>query len=439
MKKNKTTTKNKQSNINQILNTKIELKGLKNRLNKIWNKIVEKAKQKRTLTTMEIIVLMVIGALVGAIITTIIYNKNLKEVNYKKVDSGLETLIDTYNNIMDNYYGDIDSDTIINGGVSGMLQAVGDPYTTYMDSSTTNTFNATLTGSYTGLGIEITKIDDDLTITTVFSDSPASLAGLKIGDVIVSIDDKTSDSMSSSDFSDYVRNSSNTTFTIVIKRDGVNTTYQIDKKLVTLKSVSSKVMTEGDKKVGYIYMSIFASNTYSQFKDQLEELENQNIDSLIIDLRSNTGGELSTASNIISLFLNKDKVMYQTESKTETKKYYSTGTEDKTYPIVILVNNNTASASEVLTAALKENMNDSVTVIGEKTYGKGTVQELLTLSTGEQYKITTKKWLTPNGNWINGTGITPDITEKLSDTYTTNPTEQNDNQLQKALQYLEER
>lgn len=439
MKMDKKNKSNILKKINKVLNTKIEMKTIKNKLGNGIDIIKKKCKIKMQYSVIEIIILMVIGSLLGAIATTVIYNRNAKGNSYTEVSGGLQTLIDTYNNIINNYYGDVDEDTIIDGGVSGMLQAVGDPYTTYMDSSTSNTFNATLTGSYTGLGVEITKSNNEIIILAVFNDSPASAAGLKAGDVIVSIDDKKGADITSSDFSAYVRNSTNPTFTLIAKRDGVETTYTITKKLVTLKSVTSKTFKSGEKTVGYIYVSIFASNTYSQFKEQLSELEDEGIDSLIIDLRSNTGGELNTASNIISLFLNNDKVIYQTESKTETKKYYSSGTADKDYPIVILVNNSTASASEVLTSALKENMSDTVTVIGNTTYGKGTVQELLTLTTGEQYKITTKKWLTPNGNWINGTGITPDIEEKLSDTYTSNPSDETDNQLQKALQYLEER
>ena len=174
-------------------------------------------------------------------------------------------------------------------------------------------------------------------------------------------------------------------------------------------------------------MSIFAANTYNQFKENLESLEKQGIDSLIVDLRDNSGGELNTATNIISLFMNKEKVIYQIEDKNgNVEKTYSKGKKDKTYPIVVLVNNNTASASEVLTAALKDNLNAKI--VGEKTFGKGTVQTVMNTSTGEQYKLTTKKWLTPNGEWINEKGIEPDVEVKIS--------KDKDNQLDEAIKCL---
>ena len=233
--------------------------------------------------------------------------------------------------------------------------------------------------------------------------------------------------MTTQEFSNYVRNSKSKTFKIVVRRNEQEKEFTIDREQVVLKSVTSKLIEENGKKIGYIYMSIFASNTYTQFKDELASLENNNIDSLIIDLRNNTGGELTTASNIISLFLNSDKVMYQMEDKDGKQvKTYSYGKKDKEYKIVMLVNEHSASASEVMTAALKENL--GATVIGKKTFGKGTVQSVLTISTGEQYKITTKKWLTPNGNWINSVGIVPDVEVDLSG--------DNDTQLDKAIEYL---
>ena len=181
---------------------------------------------------------------------------------------------------------------------------------------------------------------------------------------------------------------------------------------------------------------MFASNTADQFKAAVESLEKQGMDSLIIDVRYNTGGHLTSAVEILSYLLSSDKVIYQIESKGTTTKYYSKGSETKTYPIVVLQNKNSASASELLSAALKEEY--GATIIGEVSYGKGTVQELVTLTDGTQYKFTTKKWLTPKGNWINGVGVSVDIEEALSKEYENNPTEENDNQLQRAVQYLKE-
>ncbi len=377
------------------------------------------------LTTLELVLIIVISMILGTGLTTLALKKG-NTIQLTKIDSGLQTIVDTYNNIINNYYTDVDNEDVINGAVKGMLDAVGDPYTTYMDENTYNNFNILMEGSYEGLGVEISKVDDQIVIVGIFNDSPAKNAGLELGDIILSIDDKKSSDMTTQEFSSYVRNSDASSFTIKVKRNNDEKTYIINRNKVVLKSVTSKLIEENGKKIGYIYMSVFASNTYEQFNEELISLEKQGIDSLIVDLRDNSGGELTTASNIISLFLNSDKIMYQMESKDgKVEKTYSYGKADKTYKIVVLINENSASAAEVMTAALKENL--SATVIGKTSYGKGTVQTVLNLPTGEQYKITTKKWLTPKGNWINEVGIKPDIEVDFTE---------DDAQLAKAIEYL---
>ena len=184
----------------------------------------------------------------------------------------------------------------------------------------------------------------------------------------------------------------------------------------------------------YIYISLFAINTYEQFKNKLNELEESGIDSLILDLRSNTGGHLTSAEAISSLFVDSNHIIYQLSQNNKITKVKSKGNRTVEYPIVLLVDNYTASASELLAGCLKDNLN--VTIIGLKTYGKGTIQELVALSNGDQYKITTKKWLTPNGDWINEKGIEPDIEVKLNNEYFYNPSDETDNQLQTAIDYL---
>jgi len=179
---------------------------------------------------------------------------------------------------------------------------------------------------------------------------------------------------------------------------------------------------------------LFSNIAYKQFAEELEKLEKDDIDSLIIDVRDNSGGHLSTAVNIISLFLNSKHVIYQTETKGEIEKFYSKGNETKKYPIVVLQNKNSASASEMLSSTLKEEY--GATIVGEVSYGKGTVQELLDLNDDIEYKITTKKWLTPKGNWINKKGVSVDVEVSLDDKYYENPSDETDNQLQKALEEI---
>ena len=184
-------------------------------------------------------------------------------------------------------------------------------------------------------------------------------------------------------------------------------------------------------KIGYIKIDIFSATTYSQLKKTIEKLEKENIEGMIIDVRDNTGGHLTVVSDMLSLMMDKSHVIYQIENKGKKTKYYSTGKKTKQYPIVILQNSGSASASELFTAAMKEEY--GAKVVGTKSYGKGTVQELNTLQDGTQYKFTTKKWLTPKGNWIHEKGITPDENVELDEKYFENPTQENDNQLQKAL------
>ena len=200
---------------------------------------------------------------------------------------------------------------------------------------------------------------------------------------------------------------SDTKINLVINRDGEEKEVSLSKGKVTISSVSSKMLNANNKNIGYIKISIFALNTYEQFKDKLNNLEKDDIEGLIIDLRDNSGGHSSTAENILSLFLSNKRVMYQVKDQNKIEKKYSNGSKEKTYPIVVLVNSESASASEIVASALKENVN--ATLVGNTTYGKGTVQNLIELPTGEQYKYTTKIWLTANGNSINGEGINPDI------------------------------
>ena len=182
------------------------------------------------------------------------------------------------------------------------------------------------------------------------------------------------------------------------------------------------MMERDNKKIGYIRLTIFASNSDEQFKKALDELEDKGIDGLVIDLRGNSGGHLVTAENIISMFLDSTHPIYQIKSKDGQKKYYSNGKETKKYKIAVLIDSSSASASEVVTSALKEQY--GATVVGENSYGKGTVQELQTLPDGEQYKLTTKSWLTSSGKVIDKKGIEPDYAITLNNEYFEDPTDE---------------
>ena len=393
--------------------------------------------QSKKFSTSETVILVIMSLLIGFVLGDILTSSNSKSYN-KTNDEYLQELIDNYEYVIDNYYEEIDKQALVNGAISGMMESLEDPYSMYFNESETDNFSITLKGSYSGIGVQIGKEEDTgyMLISTVFKNSSAANAGIKAGDKVVSIDGVSVVDLTVKEFGDIVKNRDNSEFELEILRDKKTLKIKVKKNEVTLNSVTSEIYKRGNKKIGYIYIGIFAKNTYEQFKNELEKLESENIDSLIIDVRSNTGGYLTAVDSILDLFLNSNQVMYKFDQNGKITTTYGHGDESKKYEIVLLGDSVSASASEVLIAGLKENLNSKL--IGEKTYGKGTVQELVKLSDGTQYKITIKKWLTPLGNWINDTkGIEPDIEVKLDSKYYETYEDEDDNQLQKALEYLE--
>lgn len=389
---------------------------------------------KNSFTTLEVISLIVISVIVSLTISGLITYNLCKSKMYNN-DKDLRNFIKNYNYIIDNYYDDVDKKELLNSALKGMLDSLEDDYSYLIDEDSSDNFNIQLEGEYEGIGIEVISLTTgEVMIYKVFDESPADKAGLKMGDVIKEIDGNDFSKSTPSEISNYIRKNKKDDFKIKIERENEEKNLEIKKENVTIKAVTSKIFERDDKKIGYIYIEIFSNVAYKQFKEQLNKLEKDGIDSLIIDVRDNTGGHLMTATNIISLFLDSNHIIYQTETKENIKKYYSNGNITKKYPIVVLQNKNSASASEMLSAALKEEY--GATIIGELSYGKGTVQELLNLNDGLEYKITTKKWLTPKGNWINKKGVSVNIEVTLNDEYQKNPSDETDNQLQTALREI---
>ena len=217
---------------------------------------------------------------------------------------------------------------------------------------------------------------------------------------------------------------------LTILRNNKEKEISITRKTVAMPTVSSKIVDE-DKKIGYIRITIFSTVTEKQFTEELKKLEKKNINALIIDLRNNSGGYLNVVTNITSQFLEKGKIIYQLKNDTTTTKIKDTTKEKRTYPVAILANRASASASEIMTAALKESYGGYV--IGTNTYGKGTVQKTKKLSDGSMIKYTIEKWLTPKGKWINEVGVAP--TEYIE----FDSSKEEDNQLSKAISILQEK
>lgn len=387
-------------------------------------------------------ILAVVSMIIGSIITIAIkdfdvakVNTNKTEVSYSKTKKGFDSLYETYDTIMSEYYKDVDSDKLIEGAINGMLESLDDEHTMYFDKKSKEEFDSELSGNYYGIGAQIQLTSNEtIKITKVFDDSPAKKAGLKEEDIFVSVDGTSVKGKSATEVANMLKSDSVKTSTIVVKRNDKELTFKVTKENITLFSVSSEMLDNNGKNVGYLSVSIFGQKTYSQFKDALTKLEKQDMDSLIIDLRGNTGGYLSTVTNMLEEFIDKGNVIYQIQSSSGVKQYKTVKASDKKYKIVVLIDGGSASASEIMSAAMKEVY--GATLVGQTTYGKGTVQTTKDLSNGSMIKYTIEKWLTPSGKNIDKEGIKPDYEVELGDSYKNNPTKENDAQLQKALDLL---
>ena len=387
-------------------------------------------------------ILAVVSMIIGSVITIAIkdfdvakVNTNKTEVSYNKTKKGFDSLYETYDTIMSEYYKDVDSDKLIEGAINGMLESLDDEHTMYFDKKSKEEFDSELSGNYYGIGAQIQLTSDEtIKITKVFDDSPAKKAGLKEEDVFVSVDGTSVKGKSATEVANMLKSDSVKTSTIVVKRNDKELTFKVTKENITLFSVSSEMLDNNGKNVGYLSVSIFGQKTYSQFKDALTKLEKQDMDSLIIDLRGNTGGYLSTVTNMLEEFIDKGNVIYQIQSSSGVKQYKTVKASEKKYKIVVLIDGGSASASEIMSAAMKEVY--GATLVGQTTYGKGTVQTTKNLSNGSMIKYTIEKWLTPSGKNIDKEGIKPDYEVELGDSYKNNPTKENDAQLQKALDLL---
>ena len=421
------------------IDNKKDIKRKKDSNKKVKEKKVEivndnKTKEKELYTSKEVIIVMIFSIGIGILMCfggiSIITGKN-----YLAVTKDLKKVVDTYYAIVDNYYGELDRDKLIDGAVEGMISSVGDTFTSYSDTDSTSSFDETINGSYEGIGCTVATLEDGtISVIDMFEDSPSYKAGLKVGDIILKVDGESYEGKNSNDISNYIKNSGKSKIVLTVKRDNEEKDISINLSKVEIPHVSGKVIEQDSKKIGYIKISLFASNSYKQFKNKLDELEKSNIDDLIIDVRDNSGGYLSSVTDICNLFLDKGKVIYQLEDSKGKVKKKDTTKEKRKYDIVVLINGGSASASEILASAIKESYGGDI--VGTNSYGKGTVQQTKKLLDGSMIKYTTQKWLTPDGNSINEVGVTPTKVVELNEEYFNNPTTENDNQLQEAIKLI---
>ena len=380
----------------------------------------------------EMVIIMIIAVLFGFLIGNVV-SFTKKETTNSSVPSELKEFVDTYNDIVNNYYDKVNKEELIDAGIKGMINYLDDPYATYFDGTSSTNFNQTLEGNYEGVGIEVTLDNNKVKITKVFADTPAKKAGIKVGDYITKVNGESVEGKSLSDVVSLIKNAKNKEVEITITRDNQEKTMKVTRTTVDMPYTSSKVYEENGKKIGYLRIEMFSNNITKQVKNELTSLKKKNIDKLVIDVRDNPGGYLTQVTEILSLFMTKKDVIYQLQTKNNKEKVYSTSSKATySYPVVVLINENSASASEILASAFKETYNAEI--VGVNSYGKGTVQKTGDLNNGDTIKYTVQKWLTPKGNWINEKGVTPTKEVKLELKENEILTEDNDNQLKAAIE-----
>ena len=359
----------------------------------------------------------------------VIISKNLYEL-YSKYDKllGLENVIES------EYYQKVSEEDLIDGALKGLFEGLNDPYSQYYTSDEFQTLKEQTSGSFVGIGVYIgvNSENDKITIISPIEGSPAQKSGIKSGDVVVKVNGKSIESKTVDEVIKQIKGKENTTVNLTVERDGKEIDFDITRKTIVTKSVSSEVKEDN---IGYLRITSFDENTYKEFKENLSNLKEKGIKGLVIDLRDNGGGLVAEALKIVDYIVPKDQTALITVDK-EGKEEISKTKEDAiiTEPIVLLVNSSSASASEIMAGALKDLK--CATIVGTKTYGKGVIQQLLTLSNGAGLKITVEEYYTPNKTKINKVGITPDYEILLETSITREPTDANDTQLNKAKEIL---
>lgn len=329
-----------------------------------------------------------------------------------KVTSDWSALDEVYSTLVNNYDGEIDRATIIEGAKKGIAAAVGDVYTAYMTADEAAEYEASLHGDVgAGIGIEMALRDGYIRILRTLPDNPAEKAGIKAGDIIYKIDDEEVYALSSDEIASKLRGAAGTQVKLTVVRDNAEKSFELTRE--TINNVSAYVTYDGSTAIITVTRFDNSTGTLVQ-KIVADEFAAHNVKKVILDLRGNGGGYVSAAKDLLSLWIDGDVVLVQkTGGLTHDTTYANRGQARlANMPTVVLVNGTSASASEIVAGALKDYK--KATILGETTYGKGVVQTLFDLSGGSLLKVTTARWYTPNGASINGEGVTPDIEVELT-------------------------
>lgn len=355
-----------------------------------------------------VITAIIVACLGTGLLLNIQFRKNFSFIASDVMNNEkIQLFLKTYEEVVDNFYEEVDEDAMMEAALDGMLNFLEDKYSIFLDSDETEDLSEMLDGAYEGIGIvAVSNI-----VYSVYEGSPADIAGIQPNDEIVEINGTSINSENYSLISELIEKESANS--VIVSRNGKRISFNVEVSTVSVPTVSSNVIVSKDKtkKIGYISISNFSSHTFEEFQDELLNLENDDkISSLIIDLRNNGGGYLNSATNISSLFLNKGDIIYSLNNKEGITEYKDETSENREYDIVVLVNGNTASASEILAAALHDSY--GAVVVGNVTYGKGKVQTLKYYGDA-MIKYTSAEWLRPNGDCVEQKGIEPDYDVEL--------------------------
>lgn len=402
--------------------------------------------EKKRYKVYKIIMLVVLVAFITFLITSITFyqyfvkgnslNKYLALMTSDESQDISQTL-DTYRAVIDKYYlGEVDEESLKEGAIKGYIEGLGDPYTEYISKEDMQDYLEDTMGNFVGIGIYMVKDTETnrIMILTPIKNSPAERAGIRPGDYIIAVDGEEYTGDDLTVISTKIKGEEGTTVKLQILRGEETLDFEITRENIVVNPVDGEVL---ENNIGYIEFSSFDEGTAEQFKTKFEELQSQGITSLIIDLRNNGGGIVDEALQIAGYIADKDSVLLYEVDK-DNNETVETNESDPiiNMPVIILTNENTASSSEILAGALKD-LGKAKTV-GTKTYGKGVIQQILTLPDGSGVKITTEKYLTPNRTEINKIGIEPDETVELPDEVENvlNVERSQDTQLQKAIEML---
>lgn len=350
---------------------------------------------------------------------------------YKKTNE-LEYLIDK------SYTGEINPQEVEDGIYRGMVEGLNDPYSEYYSAEEMNLMEESTNGTYSGIGVTLARDPDtkEMIVVSCFEDTPAAKAGILPGDIFIGLNGRPIGDKSLSEVVNIIKTDENETFDLTLERDGEELEVTVVREEIKIPTVSEKMLEDG---IGYIQILEFDNVTVEQFQTAMDRLEEQKMERLIIDLRNNPGGVLQVVCEILDQLLPEGLIVYTEDKQGNRSEFYSDEEHKFEKPLVVLINGNSASAAEIFAGAIKDY--GLGTLVGVTTFGKGIVQRVYNLSDGTGVKLTVANYYTPNGEFIHGKGIEPDVTAELDEEAQNmiQVPEEQDNQLQKAIEIIKEK